>query len=138
MITLSFLKLLEQEDFGTIDVDLFYQKLTLDKKGIYIADIGDPVAKGSRDTQSYELYARGKTDIDGSYKLSQIRKFLLNNYSNICELPSVSVKIEGQNVTIPAYTNVELSKPTTITNVGLDAQNRIIYSMAGTIIYKEK
>lgn len=138
MITLSFLKLLEQEDFGTIDVDLFYQKLTLDKKGIYIVDIGDPIAKGSRDTQSYELYARGNTDLDGSYKLSQIRKFLLNNYSNICELPPVSVKIEGKNVTIPAYTNVELSKPTTITNVGLDAQNRIIYSMTGTIIYKEK
>jgi len=138
MITLSFLKLLEEEGFGTIDVDLFYQKLTLDKKGIYIADIGDPVERHGRDTQSYELLARGNSDLDGSYKLSQIRKFLINNYQNICELPAVSIRIEGQNVTIPAYTNVELSKPSTITNVGLDAQNRVIYSMTGTIIYKEK
>lgn len=138
MITLAFLKLLEDEGFGTIDGDLFFQKLTLDEKGIYIADIGDPVARGSRDTQSYELLARGATDIDGSYKLSQIRKFLLNNYSDICELPAMSVQIEGEDVTIPAYTNVELSKPSTITNVGLDAQNRIIYSMTGSIIYKEK
>ena len=138
MITLSFLKLLEDNGFGTIDDDLLFQKLTLDKKGIYIADVGDPVARGNRDTQSYELLARGKTDVDGSYKLSQIRRYLINNYHTICELPEVSVKIDGENVTIPAYTNVELSKPSTITNVGLDAQNRIIYSMTGTIIYKEK
>jgi hypothetical protein len=138
MITLSFLKLLENNNFGTIDVDLFYQKLTLDSKGVYISDIGDPVAKGSRDTQSYELLARGSTDIDGRYKLSQIRKFILANYSSICELPSMSVQIEGQDVIIPDYKNVELSKPSTITNVGLDANNRIIYSMTGTIIYKEK
>lgn len=138
MITLSFLKLLENEGFGTIDTDLFFQKLTLDKNGIYIADIGDPIAKGSRDTQSYELLARGNSDVDGSYKLSQIRKFLLNNYQNICELPSISIVVDGQTVVIPAYKNVEISKPSTITNVGLDAQNRIIYSMTGTIIYKEK
>lgn len=132
MITLSFLKLLEDEGFGTIDVDLFFQKLTLDKKGVYIADIGDPVAKGSRDTQSYELLARGNSDVDGYKKLVEIRKFLIQNYSNICELPAVPP------ITTEVYTNVELSKPSTITNVGLDANNRIIYSMTGTIIYKEK
>jgi len=36
MITLSLAKHLEDEDFGVIDTDIFYQKLTLDKKGIYI------------------------------------------------------------------------------------------------------
>lgn len=132
MITLSFLKLLENEGFGTIDVDLFFQKLTLDKKGVYIADIGDPVAKGSRDTQSYELLARGNNDVEGYQLLTAIRKFLIQNYSNICELPPVPP------ITTEGYTNVELSKPSTITNVGLDAQNRIIYSMTGTIIFKEK
>jgi len=132
MITLSFLKLLETEGFGTIDTDLFFQKLTLDKKGVYIADIGNPVAKGSRDTQSYELLARGTSDVDGYQKLTAIRKYLVRNYSTICELPAVPP------ITDEAYTNVELSKPSTITNVGLDAQNRIIYSMTGTIIFKEK
>jgi hypothetical protein len=132
MITLSFLKLLEEEGFGTIDVDLFYQKLTLDKNGIYISDIGDPVDRGSRDTQSYELYARGANDTDGYKKLLAIRKFLISNYSSICDLPAVPP------ITDKEYNNVELSRPSTITNVGLDAQNRIIYSMAGTIIYKEQ
>lgn len=145
MITLSLLKLLEDEGFGVVSItgeepgaDLFYQNITLDKKGIYIADIGDPVERHSRDTQSYQLLARGSSNLDGSYKLSQIRKYLIANYTDICELPSMTVQIDGVNVTIPAYTNVELSKPSTITNVGLDAQNRIIYSMTGQIIYKEK
>lgn len=131
MVTLSFLKLLEDEGFGTIDVDLFFQKLTLDNKGIYIADIGDPVARGARDTQSYELFARGESDVDGYKKLLEIRKFLIAEYSNICELPAVPP------ITSDGYTNVELLKPSTITNVGLDDNNRIIYSMTGTIIYKE-
>lgn len=131
MITLSFLKLLEDEGFGTIDTDLFFQKLTLDLKGVYIADIGDPVERHSRDTQSYELLARGNSDVDGYQKLTEIRKFLVSEYQNICELPAVPP------ITTEEYTNVELSKPSTITNVGLDAQNRIIYSMTGTIIFKE-
>lgn len=132
MITLSFLKLLENEGFGTIDVDLFYQKLTLDKKGLYIADIGDGIERHSRDTQSYELLARGSTDVDGYKLLTDIRRFLITNYQDICELPAVPP------ITTTVYTNVELSKPSTITNVGLDAQNRIIYSMTGQIIFKEK
>lgn len=132
MITLSFLKLLEGEGFGTIDVDLFFQKLTLDKNGVYIADIGDPVERHGRDTQSYELLVRGKNDVDGYKLLKNIRKFLVGEYQNICELPAFPP------ITTEVYANVELSKPSTITNVGLDAQNRIIYSMTGTIIYKEK
>lgn len=137
MITLSFLRLLENEGFGTLDVDLFFQKLTLDETGIFISDIGSPTERGSRDVQGYELLARGKDDLVGSYKLSQIRKFIIRNYSSICELPSVSIKVEGEIVVIPPYSNIELSKPSTITEVGLDAQNRIIYSMTGTITYKE-
>lgn len=131
MITLSFLKLLEDEGFGTIDDDLFFQKLTLDKKGLYIADIGDPGSKGARDLQSYELFARGDNDVDGYKLLKDVRRFLINEYSTICELPAVSP------ITSVGYTNVELSKPSTITNVGLDDNNRIIYSITGTIIYKE-
>jgi len=132
MITLSFLKLLEDNGFGTIDTDLFFQKLTLDKVGVYITDIGDPVARNSRDTQSYELLVRGKTDVEGYKLLKDIRKFIISNYSTTCELPPVPP------ITTEEYTNVELSKPSTITNVGLDATKRVIYSLTGTIIYKEK
>lgn len=132
MVTLAFLKLLQDEGFGTINVDMFYQKLTLDKKGIYIADIGESSERHSRDSQGYELFARGVNDIDGLKKLQAIRSFLVNEYQNICELPAVP-PTNNQG-----YTGVHLSKPSTITNVGLDAQNRIIYSMTGSIKYKEQ
>jgi len=132
MITLSFLKLLEDEGFGTIDVDLFFQKLTLDKKGIYIADLGNVVPQGTRDVQGYELLARGSSDVDGYKKLTEIRNFLITNRHEICDLQAVPL------ITSKVYTNIDIEKPSTITNVGLDAQNRIIYSMTGSIIYKEK
>ena len=130
MITLSFLKLLEEEGFGTIDTDLFFQKLTLDKKGIYIADIGNTVPKGLRDSQSFELLARGSNDTDGYKKLVEIRNFILDG--GICELPAVAP------ITSEGYTNISFLKPSTITNVGLDAQNRIIYSMTGTILFNKQ
>lgn len=130
MITLSFLKLLEDEGFGTIDTDLFFQKLTLDKKGIYIADVGTPNEKGLRETQGYEILARGTSDIDGYKKLNSIRKFIRDEGHSICELPPVAP------ITNKTYKNVTLSRPSSITNVGLDAQNRIIYSITGTIMYQ--
>lgn len=132
MITLSFAKLLENEGFGTIDVDIMYQKLTLDRKGIYISDLGDSVGRHSRDSQGYEILSRGTTDVSGYQILQDIRKYLINNYQDICELPAVPP------ITTESYTNVHLTKPSSITNVGLDAQNRVIYSITGSILFKEK
>lgn len=132
MITLSLAKHLEDGGFGQIDVDIFYQKLTLDKKGIYIADIGESVGRHNRDSQGYEILSRGTNDVSGYQILQDIRKYLINNYQNICELPAVPP------ITTESYTNVHLTKPSSITNVGLDAQNRVIYSITGSILFKEK
>lgn len=132
MITLSLAKHLQDEGFGTIDVDIFYQKLTLDKKGVYIADIGESVGRHSRDSQGYEILSRGANDVSGYQILQDIRKYLINNYQDICELPPVPP------ITTESYENVHLTKPSSITNVGLDAQNRVIYSITGSILYKEK
>lgn len=132
MITLSLAKHLEDQGFGTIDTDIFYQKLTLDKTGIYIADIGESVGRHSRDSQGYEILSRGTTDVSGYQILQDIRKYLINNYQDICELPAVPP------VTTESYINVQLTKPSSITNVGLDAKNRVIYSITGSILFKER
>lgn len=129
MITLSFLKLLEDEGFGTIDTDLFFQKLTLDKKGLYIADIGDPLSRGVRKTQSFELYARGSNDVDGYKKLVDLLDWMKEAYGTICNLPSVPP------ISTDEYSNVTIQPTSSITNVGLDANNRIIYSLTGQITY---
>lgn len=130
MISLSLLKLLENEGFGTIDTDMFFQKLTLDKKGLYIADVGTANEKGLRETQGYELLARGNSDVDGYKLLRDIRKFIKEEGESVCELPAVPP------VTTKNYKGVRLGRPSSITNVGLDAQNRIIYSITGTITYQ--
>lgn len=135
MITLSFLKLLQDSGFGTIDTDLFFQKLTLDKTGLYISDIGDPLVRGQRKTQSFELYSRAENDVDGYKQLSAILEFLEESYSGVCELPEVI--IQGRTLT-RGYSNVTILPTGNITNVGLDGNNRIIYAIQGQIIYKKE
>ncbi len=127
MITLSLLKLLENKGFGTIDEDLFFQKLTLNEDGIYIADIGDSNQRGSRNSQSFELFSRDANDVNGYKKLVEIRDFLIDN--DICDLPAVPP------ITSKAYTNITLMRPSTITNVGMDSLKRVIYTMTGTILF---
>lgn len=129
MITLSFLQLLEDNGFGTLDEDLLWQKNTLGKIGIHISDVGDPVPRGTRDIQSYQLFARGADDIKGHKKLTEIRQFLKDSYSSVCELPAVPKH------DVEAYGNVTLMKPSTITSVGYDENGRMIYSIQGSIIY---
>lgn len=129
MITLSLLKLLDENGFGTFEEDLLFQEMPLDFTGVYITDIGDPVARGSRDSQSYQLLSRGENNVDGHKRLDEIRKFLANAYGQICELPPVEAyEVEG-------YMNVTIMKPSTVTSVGLDVNDRMIYSVTGTIIY---
>jgi hypothetical protein len=129
MITLSFLQLLQDNDFGTIDQDLFFQKLTLDNKGLYISNIGDPVTRGRRWRQSFELFARGENDIDGYEKLEDVLNFLKESYSTVCMLPSVPPYSTKE------YKNVTIEPLSTITNIGLNTNNRVIYSIQGSIIY---
>lgn len=128
MITLSLLKFLENNGLGEIDKSLFFQKLTLDKVGLYISNIGDAGDRTQRTSQSYEIYARGSNDVDGYKRIQKAMEFLADSYS-VCELPAVPP------ITTENYKNVTILKPSTISNIGLDANNRIIYSFTGTILY---
>lgn len=136
MITLSFLELLSQEGYGEIDVDLFWNKLSLDNDGIFIADVGNPKSNGQRKTQGYELFARYKqSDVKGQYKLNQIQKFIEDLRGSICKLPSIEIIIDGKKVVIPEQKNISLTIPSSTTNIGLDAKGRVVFSITGTIIY---
>jgi hypothetical protein len=128
MITLSLLKYLEDNGFGHIDQDLFWQKLGLDKDGVYVANIGDSQERGKRRSQSFELYSRGKSDIASCKKLEEIVKFLDGSYG-VCRLPAVPpVLTEG-------FDRVTIMPASTVSNAGLDANGRILWSATGTIYY---
>ena len=104
--TLSLLKLLEDNDFGTIDKDLFFEKMPLGATGLYIASVGMSQAKGERRRQGY---------------------FICN--CNICELPAVP-PIADESVK-----GVELDLASTPTSLGLDDNGRVLFRISGTIYY---
>lgn len=131
MITLSLLKFIENNGLGVIDQNLFWQKLTLDKVGIYIADIGQTKERGGRNIVQFELYSRGSDDVDGYKRLQAILDLLNNNYV-VCNLPSVQ---NGSQVITEGFSNVTIMPPSSISNYGLDSQGRIIYSATGTLYY---
>lgn len=131
MITLSLLKFIENNGLGAIDQNLFWQKLTLDKVGIYIADIGQTKERGGRNVVQFELYSRGNDDVDGYKRLQAILDLLNNNYV-VCNLPSVQ---NGSQVITEGFSNVTIMPPSSISNYGLDSQGRIIYSATGTLYY---
>lgn len=131
MITLSLLKYLENNNFGKIDTNLFWQKLTLDRIGVYIADLGTTQTRGGRRVQTYELYSRGSSDVDGYKRLQAIIDFLNENFV-VCDLPAVKV---GSTTITEGFKSVTITPLSSISSNGLDANGRIIYSAVGTIYY---
>ena len=129
MITLSLLQYLADNDFGEIDVDLFWQKLSLNKKGVFIVDIGQPQSRGQRRTQRFELYSRGKNDVDGYEKLQAIIEFLNGSFGT-CNLPKAEVYSGSKS-----FDNVTIMPMSTPTNIGEDTNGRIIWSASGELIY---
>lgn len=127
MITLALLKHLEEAGIGRIDSNLFWEKLGLGKDGIYISSIGNPTARGTQKRQTYQLYSRGKSDIEGRRQLENALKILNESYE-LCELPGIKGITEG-------YSNVTIMPTSTISNGGLDANGRIIWTATGEIYY---
>lgn len=135
MITLSLLQYLEDNGFGTVDQDLFWQKLSLRDekgepvKGVYIVDLGQAQNRGAMRQQRYELYSRGTNDVNGLKRLQEIIDFLNSSYSN-CVLPACPL-VSGSE----SYSNVTIMPLSTPTNIGEDQNGRIIWSTSGVLIY---
>ena len=127
MITLNLLKLLENNGFGKIDKNLFWQKLGLGKTGLYITNIAENSYRGRRKSQHYEIFSIGKNDVEGLKQIEAVAKFLRENYA-INELPAVDGVCEKVR-------NVAIMPPSTISNVGENSQGRVVYSISGEIIY---
>lgn len=129
MITLSLLKFLSNNGFGTINKDLHWQKLGLGKNGVYVISIGQPQERGQIRSQRYQLYCRDNNDVAGYNKLAGIVDFLNQSYGN-CTLPKIE-GVPGSKV----YTNVTILPLSTPTNIGEDVNGRIIWSATGELRY---
>lgn len=124
VFSLSLLKYLENNNFGEIDRDLFWNKLTLDRKGVYISDIGGNQSRGVRPTYSFELYSRGTDDLDGYERLARISEFLSNKLG-------VSVSLPGTDYADEGFDCVVIESISTPSSVERDTQGRMIYAITG-------
>lgn len=131
MITANLLQLLENNGLGEIGKDLFWEKLTLGEYGVYISSIGNRSDRGERRVQTFELYSRGKTDTAGYKRLKAIVDFLNSSYE-VCSLPAVYEDGVQKSEAIERITIMPCSS---ITNGGLDDNNRIIWTATGMIYY---
>lgn len=130
--TLSLMKFLSQNGFGTMSKDLFWEKLELSAIGVYITSNGQAQELHARRVQAFTLYSRGDTDISGYSKLENIIEFL-NTSDSICTLPSVRDKASG--IVAESIGNVYIRPLTTITNSGKDSEGKTIWIATGQIEY---
>lgn len=131
MVTLQLIKLLENNGFGTIDEDLFWEKMGVGEEGLYISDLGSSNNFGSRKSVTYQIYSRGKTDVEGYKQLEKVMDFI-NNHFTACNLPAVPPIIDYE------YRNVTLMPTSSISSAGEDINGRMIYSLTGQIYLGHK
>jgi len=129
MITLHILQLLADNDFGTMNQDLFWEKLPLDKNGVAIMSRGGPVPGArTRNILSFDLYCRGKNDLTSADRLERIRQFLINEYP-VCDLPVVPSKSNK------LYKNVRFVLISNVENLGLDETDRLLWRLSCEVQY---
>lgn len=125
MVTLHIAKLLENEGFGTLDTDIFWEEIPLGsdgkpKEGIWIVPRGFPLTRFNATAQAFDIYSRYANKITGSQKLEEILKYIQEAYGEVCELPTVPP------YSLTQYGNVRLIPTSGIENVGSDEQDRIV------------
>lgn len=134
MIALHILKLLENEGFGTIDTDLFFEEAPLDgsgvpRQGIWIVERGTSVNRFNTQTQNFDIYSRYTNKLTGYKKLEAILDYLQEAYGDVCTLPAVPP------YSSTVYENVRITPTSSVENVGVDENNKIVRVISGTVQY---
>lgn len=134
MVTLHLLKLLEDEGFGTINTDLFWEDAPLNsagvpKDGVWIVTRGSEVSRVDAGIQAFDIYARYANKVTCAQKLEDILVYLRNAYQEVCELPTVPPQSDTQ------YINVSIQPTSGVENVGTDDQEKIVKVISGEVRY---
>ena len=134
MVTLHILQLLEDEGFGTIDTDLFWEDIPVDsngdpKNGVWIVPRGSTLSRFQTTIQAFDIYSRYANKITGSKKLEAILQYIKDAYDEVCELPTVP----PYSTTL--YNEVRLRPVSGIENVGTDEQDKVVRVISAEIQY---
>lgn len=135
MVTLHIAKLLEQEGFGTLDTDIFWEDMPIDAQGkpingLWVVPRGAEVGRFTA-TQAFDIYSRHTNKVVSSKKLEDILAYLQDAYGQVCDLPEVPQS--------PYRYYDCLIRPTSaIENVGTDEQNKVVRVISGEITFKRE
>ena len=134
MIALHILKLLENENFGTIDTDLFFEDVLLDsagkpKQGVWIVERGTDISRLTHQTQNFDIYSRYTNKLTGYKKLESILGFLQEAYGEVCELPTVPPYSTAE------YNNVRIEPTSSVENAGVDENGKVVRVISGIVRY---
>jgi hypothetical protein len=134
MISLHIAKWLDDEGYGTLDTDIFWEEAALDsngkpKDGIWVVTRGAPLSRFNTTTQQFDIYSRYANKITGSQKLEEILEKIKESYGDTCVLPTVP----PYSVTV--YENVRLRPVSGIENVGSDEQDKIVRVISAEVQY---
>jgi hypothetical protein len=131
MITLHLLQFLQDNGLGTIEEDLFYEKLPLDKAGVAIISRGGPLFRArNRAVAAFDFYSRGENDLLGADKLEKIWQLFVEEYQ-VCDLPIVPGKSNKQ------YTRVYITPVSNIENLGQDETDRLVFRLSCEAVYNK-
>lgn len=137
MVTLHILKLLQDEGFGTVDTNLFWEEVPLDsngdpKDGIWIVSRGSEVSRTSLHIQAFDLYARYSNKVTTSQNLENLLEYLQTAFEEVCYLPEFPPYSTNQ------YTNVRIVPTSGIENVGTDDNEKIVKVISGEVRYNKE
>lgn len=137
MITLHVLKLLEDEGYGTIDTDLFFEEAPLDsqgkpKQGLWIVPRASQVTPRNVRVQQFDIYSRYTNKLTGSKKLEGILDYFEHNSSKPCELPDVPPH------SATTYTNIRIIPLSSLETLGSDENGKIVRVISAEIRYNKQ
>lgn len=136
MVSLHIAKLLEDEGFGTLDTDLFWEEVPLDSKGnpkngVWVVPRGAPLTRFNVTTQAFDIYSRYSNKVTSSKKLEDILDYLQEAFEEVCELPTVPP------YSTTRYYDARITPVSGIENVGSDEQDKVVRVISGEIQYKK-
>lgn len=137
MVTLHLLKLLEDEGFGVIDTNLFWEEVPLDSNGdpldgVWIVTRGTEISRTNVGQQAFDIYARYANKLTTAGKLEDILNYLQEAYGEVCELPDVPP------YSASVYSNVRIEPVSSVENVGTDENEKIVKLISGIIRYNKE
>lgn len=135
MIALHILKLLENNGFGVIDTDLFFEDAPLDNngvpiQGVWIVSRGTGVTRLNIGNQNFDIYSRYTNKLTGAIKLENILTFLKEAYGDVCTLPTVPPH------SFTEYYDVIIEPTSGVENAGTDEQDKVVRVISGNVKYK--